>query len=145
MILTSINSIQKEWSDVIFDFASPAFMHLAENLILRHGVKKKSSKREKVFDFRQLKKKEFSLVMSSCDSDVDESSVPSASECQRRIDAFVSVTETDEAFAQMTLQRHKWDLKEAMEAHFGGTGAADAEAAGEGGARAQDTRAKTVS
>ena len=42
--------------------------------------------------------------------DANGSDVPPAAECQKRIDSFTSVTGADEAYAQMMLQRAKWDL-----------------------------------
>ncbi len=59
--------------------------------------------------------------MSDSDSDVslDEADIPSAAVCQERIDKFVSVTGTDEALAQMRLQKAKWNLEVAIEKHFG--------------------------
>lgn len=54
---------------------------------------------------------------SSSDSD-DDIEVPSREECQERIEKFVSVTGTDEALAQMRLQKAKWILENALERHF---------------------------
>ena len=37
-----------------------------------------------------------------------------AAECQKRIDSFIEVTKTDEAFAQSVLQDHDWNLETAL-------------------------------
>ena len=39
-----------------------------------------------------------------------------AAECQKRIDSFIEVTNTDEAFAQSVLQDHDWNLETALNA-----------------------------
>ena len=39
-----------------------------------------------------------------------------AAECQKRIDSFIEVTKTDEAFAQSVLQDHDWNLETALNA-----------------------------
>ena len=39
-----------------------------------------------------------------------------AAECKIRIDSFVEVTKTDEAFAQSVLQDHEWNLENALNA-----------------------------
>ena len=54
---------------------------------------------------------------SSSDSDGD-CEVPSREECQERIDKFVTVTGSNEALAQMRLQKARWDLEKAIERHF---------------------------
>ena len=54
---------------------------------------------------------------SSSDSDGD-CEVPSREECQKRIDKFVTVTGSNEALAQMRLQKARWDLEKAVERHF---------------------------
>lgn len=49
----------------------------------------------------------------------DEAEVSlTAQECQGRINQFVEVTSTDEAFAQSVLQDHDWNLEAAINAHF---------------------------
>jgi hypothetical protein len=50
-------------------------------------------------------------VDGSSSSDDSDDDVPDASVCQERIDAFVQVTKQDSAFAQMFLQRRKWELE----------------------------------
>ena len=50
--------------------------------------------------------------------DANGSDVPPAAECQKRIDSFTSVTGADEAYAQMMLQRAKWDLNVAVNRHM---------------------------
>ena len=42
-----------------------------------------------------------------------------AKECQRRIDQFVEVTNTDEALAQSILQDHDWNLESSINAYLG--------------------------
>ncbi len=43
----------------------------------------------------------------------------SAKECQERIDRFVEITNTDEAFAQASLQDVDWNLDAAINAFLG--------------------------
>ena len=46
----------------------------------------------------------------------DEEISLTAAECQKRIDSFIEVTKTDEAFAQSVLQDHEWNLENALNA-----------------------------
>lgn len=58
-------------------------------------------------------------VSSSSGSESDDDyDVPSRETCMERIDKFVAVTGTNEALAQMRLQRAKWDLEGAIERYF---------------------------
>ncbi|CAG0923643.1 unnamed protein product, partial [Notodromas monacha] len=58
------------------------------------------------------------LVTLSSDDDLSDEDVPDAETCQERIDEFVSVTQTDQAFAQMFLQRRGWDLERSVNEFF---------------------------
>ena len=61
------------------------------------------------------------LTMSDSDSssDPDSPPPPSSAECQARVEKFVSVVKgTDEAYAQMLLQRNGWDVERAVDKHF---------------------------
>jgi len=44
--------------------------------------------------------------------------LPSAQECQKRVEQFSEVTNTDEALAQFYLQDRQWNLEESIQAYF---------------------------
>ena len=48
----------------------------------------------------------------------DESNLPSAAECQKRVEQFAEITQTDEALAQFYLQDRDWHLQSSIEAYF---------------------------
>ena len=52
-------------------------------------------------------------VNSEAEAAAEEISL-TAAECQKRIDSFIEVTKTDEAFAQSVLQDHEWNLENAL-------------------------------
>lgn len=51
-------------------------------------------------------------------STTDESDLPSAQECQKRVEQFAEVTNTDEALAQFYLQERQWNLDTALQDYF---------------------------
>jgi len=58
-------------------------------------------------------------MASSSSSDDDCPEPPAAAECQRRIEAFMQVAKgTDEAYAQMMLQKSQWLVEAAVDKHF---------------------------
>ena len=48
--------------------------------------------------------------------------VPSADECQARVEKFAQITQTDEALAQFYLQERDWNVEASIAAYFGDTG-----------------------
>lgn len=59
--------------------------------------------------------KEVTTIMSSTDEIGD---LPSAQECQKRVEQFAEVTNTDEALAQFYLQERQWNLDAALQDYF---------------------------
>jgi len=57
----------------------------------------------------------------------DESNLPSAQECQRRVEQFVELTCTDEMMAQFYLQDRDWNVERSVQAYFDEKVAVDGE------------------
>ena len=58
-------------------------------------------------------------------SDSEDNCNLTAKECQERIDKFIEVSGTDEAFAQAHLQEHSWDVEKALNSFLGLTAPAE--------------------
>ena len=51
-------------------------------------------------------------------SDEEDKDLPSAADCQKRVEQFVEITNTDEALAQFYLQDREWNLESSIQAYF---------------------------